>query len=153
MVDNGQVVFDKIGDKIKEAGYKLTPQRQATIETMIKNKSELLTAEEIFMAVNNMNPAIGLATVYRTLDILDKLEIVKKVQFLDGLTRYDLILTKHQAQPYYLICLECKKVKEVKEEILLETQQLIEANFEFKVHTREVKFHGVCKLCQKKESV
>lgn len=153
MVENVELIHEKISDKLKSAGYKLTPQRAATVEILLTTKKKLITAEEVFTAVVKRNPAIGLATVYRTLEILVELNIVKKVQFLDGLTRYDLILSKDQVQPFYLVCSVCKSVTEVKEEILLETQLRIEEQYRFEVRTRDLTFHGLCSKCQKKERV
>ena len=45
MVENVKLTYERIGNELKEAGYKLTPQREATVETLIGNKSKLLTAE------------------------------------------------------------------------------------------------------------
>ncbi len=153
MVENVKLTYERIGNELKEAGYKLTPQREATVETLIANKSKLLTAEEIFMSVVKQNPAIGLATVYRTLDILDELNLVKKIQFLDGLTRYDLLLSDDQGQPFYLVCSNCKSITEVREDLLPEIPIRIEEVFQFEIHAREVTYHGICQNCQVKERV
>ncbi len=57
---------------------------------LLENEKEHLSAEEIFFLVKKKSPEIGLATVYRTLEILTELKIVDKVSFNDGLARYDL---------------------------------------------------------------
>ena len=84
MPENANLIREEISMKLKQAGYKLTPQREVTVATLIEHQTELLTAEEIFMAVKLKNNSIGLATVYRTLDLLDELKIVNKKQFHDG---------------------------------------------------------------------
>lgn len=91
MTENINTIYEDINNKLKRSGYRLTPQRQVTVETLIENNNELLTAEEIFIKVKNRNPSIGLATVYRTLDMLQELDIVKKIPYRDGMSRFDLV--------------------------------------------------------------
>ena len=61
----------------------MTPQREATLLVLLENEKDHLSAEEIFFLCAK-SPEIGLATVYRTLEILTDLKIVDKVSFNDG---------------------------------------------------------------------
>ncbi|WP_195904786.1 Fur family transcriptional regulator, partial [Enterococcus faecium] len=90
MVMNAISAMKKTKQQLHEAGFKLTPQREATLLVLLENEKEHLSAEEIFFLVKKKSPEIGLATVYRTLEILTELKIVDKVSFNDGLARYDL---------------------------------------------------------------
>ena len=74
--------------KLKEAGYKLTPQRIAIINAIAESKGEHLNTEEIYDIVKQRNPEMGLATVYRTLQLLDELEVVSSLNLEDGCVRY-----------------------------------------------------------------
>ena len=74
---------------LKERGYKLTPQRQAVLDIIIKHDGEHL-AQKKFMILLKKQPEIGLATVYRTLLLLDDMGLVDKLNLDDGLTRYEL---------------------------------------------------------------
>ncbi len=87
---NAISAMKKTKQQLHEAGFKLTPQREATLLVLLENEKEHLSAEEIFFLVKKKSPEIGLATVYRTLEILTELKIVDKVSFNDGLARYDL---------------------------------------------------------------
>ncbi|MGQ4819070.1 Fur family transcriptional regulator, partial [Enterococcus faecium] len=71
----------KTKQHLHQAGFKLTAQREATLLVLLENEKELLSAEEIFFLVKKKSPEIGLATVYRTLEILTEFEIVDKVSF------------------------------------------------------------------------
>lgn len=153
MVENEELLRQEISQKLKESGYKLTPQRGVTVTTLIENRGKFLTAEEIFMMVKNKNPSIGLATVYRTLDLLDELEILNKKRFHDGLTRFDLYLSLNKIQPYYLICSNCKKINEIREDLFSHLSDQIKENYRFKVTIQDVTFHGLCEDCQRKERV
>lgn len=153
MPENLDLIHEEISDKLKKSGYKLTPQREVTVATLIENQAKLLTAEEIFMAVKSKNPSIGLATVYRTLDLLDELSIVNKKQFHDGLTRYDVFISSSKVQPYYLVCSNCGKMQEIKENMFSEISSYIQTKHKFIVKVQDVTFHGICDSCQNNERV
>lgn len=151
MTENINTIYEDINNKLKRSGYRLTPQRQVTVETLIENNNELLTAEEIFIKVKNRNPSIGLATVYRTLDMLQELDIVKKIPYRDGMSRFDLVKSSNEYQTFYLLCQNCGKIEEIQEPILTDTEKRIEQEYRFKIMTRQLTFHGICQKCLKKE--
>lgn len=151
MTENLNLIYEEISEKLKRSGYKLTPQREVTVETLIESNNELLTAEEIFIKVKSKNPSIGLATVYRTLDMLHELEIVKKIPFRDGMSRFDLVKTSNEHQPYYLLCQSCGQIEEIKEPILEDAAKRIEQEYRFKIVTHHLTFHGICKNCLDRE--
>lgn len=115
------------------------------METLIENKNNLLTAEEIFVKVKDKNSSIGLVTVYRTLDMLHELEIVKKIPFGDGMSRFDLVESTNDTQSYYLLCQNCGNNNEIKETILQNERMRIEQEHSFKVNSHHLTFHGICK--------
>ena len=147
MTDNAYPIFEEVIEKLKNTGYKLAPQREVTVETLIENKNNLLTAEEIFVKVKDKNSSIGLATVYRTLDMLHELEIVKKIPFGDGMSRFDLVESTNDTQSYYLLCQNCGNNNEIKETILQNERMRIEQEHSFKVNSHHLTFHGICNDC------
>src|SRR5690625_765348 len=82
--------IDGIKKELHSKGYKLTPQREATLTVLLEREQDHLSAEEVFFLVKEKSPEIGLATVYRTLELLSELKIVDKINFGDGVSRYDL---------------------------------------------------------------
>lgn len=140
---------DDLRARLKEKGYKLTVQRKAIIGVFLENQSSHLSPEEIYDNVRNDYPDIGLATVYRTLQLLEELDIVYKVNFDDGCSRYELNLDSGDHQHHHLICLECGKVKEVKLDLLENLEAEIGKEGEFRVVDHNVKFFGYCKDCEK----
>ncbi|AFS78352.1 ferric uptake regulation protein Fur [Gottschalkia acidurici 9a] len=141
-------ISDDLKIKLKEKGYKLTTQRKAIIDVFLKNQSSHLSPEEIYDNVRNSYPEIGLATVYRTLQLLEQLNIVYKVNFDDGCSRYELNLDTDDHQHHHLICIKCGKVKEVKLDLLENLESEIEKEGDFKVVNHNVKFFGYCKNCE-----
>lgn len=139
----------KIKDKLHKAGFKLTPQREVTVEVLLEKEKDHLSAEEIYMEVKNKNSGIGLATVYRTLEILTELKVVNKITFQDGLARYDLNKDGKKHQRHHLLCLNCGKIEEVEEDLLDEIEEDIEKKYNFLVKDHRLTFHGVCDECRK----
>ena len=82
--------IEKIKQQLQSQGYKLTPQREATVRVLLENEEDHLSAEDVFMLVKDKAPEIGLATVYRTLELLSEMHVVEKINFGDGVARYDL---------------------------------------------------------------
>lgn len=133
---------------LHDAGYKLTPQREATVLVLLEKESEHLSAEEIYMLVKQKSPDIGLATVYRTLEILTELEITDKVNFNDGLARYDLRKEGAQHFHHHLLCIKCGSVQEIEEDLLFDVERVVETRFNFQVTDHRLTFHGICDKCQ-----
>ena len=142
--------METIRTQLHEGGYKLTPQREATVHVLIENEKDHLTAEEIYLLVKIKSPDIGLATVYRTLEMLTELKIIDKVNFTDGIARYDLRKEGANHFHHHLLCLECGDIEEIEEDLLFEVEQVIEQDFRFKVTDHRLTFHGICHNCQEK---
>lgn len=100
--------------------------------------------------VKQKSPEIGLATVYRTLEILTDLKVVDKVSFNDGLARYDLRKEGAKHFHHHLLCLECGTIEEVEEDLLGEVEQIVESRYHFLVKDDRLTFHGICQSCQSK---
>lgn len=144
------VQLDSIRNQLYEGGYKLTPQREATVQVLIENEKEHLTAEEIYLLVKLISPEIGLATVYRTLEMLTDLKVIDKINFTDGVARYDLRKEGAKHFHHHLLCLECGDIEEIEEDLLLEVEKVVARDFHFQVSDHRLTFHGICKKCQDK---
>lgn len=134
--------------KLQEKDYKLTPQRQLVAQVLLTNTGEHLSAEEIYQSVKDLNPEIGLATVYRTLELLSELEILQKIDFGDGRARYEFREEAHHH--HHLICTTCGKVEEFGEDLLDSLEAQVSQQSGFRVTDHQVKFYGYCKDCQEK---
>jgi len=140
--------IDRIKKELHSKGYKLTPQREATLTVLLEREEDHLSAEEIFLLVKEKAPEIGLATVYRTLDLLTELEVVDKISFGDGVSRYDLRKEGIDHFHHHLVCMECGSVEEIIEDLLVDVEKIVEDRWQFHVKDHRLTFHGVCKKCQ-----
>ena len=141
-------IMESLKDKLKEKGYKLTPQRRATLDTIMEHQGKHLSTEEIYDLVKAKCPEIGLATVYRTLQLLDELGLITKINFDDGCGRYELNTHIDDHHHHHLICLQCGAVIEVEVDLMESLEEEIEANYDFQISDHKVKFFGLCSKCK-----
>lgn len=141
---------DKLKIQLKGQGYKLTPQRRAVLGVIMENEGKHLSSEEIYDIVKGNCPDIGLATVYRTLNLLEKMGVICKMNFDDGCNRYELVHDEEDHQHHHLICRGCGKVEEVEDDLLEVLEQKIEKKYNFEIKDHSVKFYGYCSECRDK---
>ncbi|SDF10910.1 Fur family transcriptional regulator [Sporolituus thermophilus] len=134
--------------RFSERQYKLTPQRQIILQAFIDHQDKHLSAEDVYTIVRKQSPEIGLATVYRTLELLSDLEILQKLDFGDGRSRYEINETNTPHHHHHLICLSCGKVKEFEDDLLETLEAVIARKSRFKIVDHQVKFYGYCRECQ-----
>jgi Fur family ferric uptake transcriptional regulator len=142
-----QEEIERLKNNLKEKGYKLTPQRRSIIDSIIKNEGNHLTTEELYDLVKVECPEIGLATVYRTVQLLEDIGIVCKLDLNDGCNRYELIHEDENHQHHHLICTICGKVIEVQGDLLEGMENEIQKTYNFEVRNHSLKFYGLCNEC------
>jgi Fur family ferric uptake transcriptional regulator len=138
----------KFKEQMKLQGYKLTPQRRAVLDVIIDNEGKHLSTEEVYDIVKKDCPEIGLATVYRTLQLLEKMGVVCKMNFDDGCNRYELVRNDEDHHHHHLVCVNCGSVEEVQDDLLEDLENKIENKYRFKITNHSVKFFGYCKNCK-----
>lgn len=134
---------------LKDKGLKVTNQRVLVLETLASCPGKHLTAEEIYELVKVDCPEIGLATVYRTIQMLLELHLVDKIHLDDGYVRYEIGSAGGAAKHHHhhLICLSCGKVISFEDDLLEELEKKITDKEGFFVVDHEVKLYGHCKEC------
>ena len=146
-----KIDYSVLKEELKKKGYKLTSQRRAIVDTIVDSEGKHLTAEEIYDEVKINCPEIGLATVYRTISLLEEIGIVSRLHLNDGCSRYELVHSDENHRHHHLICNVCNKVIEVEDDLLDDLENSITEKYSFKNLDHSVKFYGVCLECQKKE--
>ncbi len=139
--------IEDLTNELHSSRYKLTPQRQSILKVLEEHRDRHLSAEEIYEILREGSAEIGLATVYRTLDLFVELNILHKVDFDDGRSRYELAPNQCHRH-HHLICLLCGQVIEAKEDLLSQLEETIEQENGFLVLDHDVKFYGYCQQCR-----
>ena len=147
---------EEFKEMLKEKGLKVTNQRLLVLEVLADQRDRHMTAEDIYELVKEDYPEIGLATIYRTLQLLLEMQLVDRINLDDGCVRYEIGTLieggegKHHH--HHLICKSCGKVWSFEDDLLEELESYIERKTDFHVLDHELKFYGQCKECAERES-
>ncbi|MBP3232414.1 transcriptional repressor [Anaerovibrio sp.] len=142
---------DELKKRLQNSKYKLTHQRQDVLEVFLDRAGEHLSAEEVHRILRDKDYDIGLATVYRTLELMcsPEMGILQKMEFGEKKARYELKKFEPNAhQHHHLICKKCDKVIEFSEDMLEELEEKIAKECNFKIIDHQVIFYGYCQECQ-----
>ena len=135
---------------LREKGLKVTNQRLLVLEAIASCPDKHLAAEEIFELVKNSYPEIGLATVYRTIQLLNELHLIDRINFDDGFVRYEMgrdYTCEQKHHHHHLICRKCRKVISFQDDLLEELEAKITDTVGFYVVDHDVKLYGYCVEC------
>jgi Fur family ferric uptake transcriptional regulator len=138
-------------EKLSEKDHKITPQREAILKIFLKNLDQHLSAEDVYLLVKKDFPEIGLATVYRTLELFRGVGILHELNFGDGKSRYEFVHQEEQHHHHHLICMNCGRVIEVDDDLLETLEERIEEKYHFNIVNHQVKFYGLCGLCKSED--
>ncbi len=125
-----------------EKEFKRTPQRLAILAYLEGNTSHP-SAEDIFHAVVGKDRTLSFATVYNTVNTLSKAGALRELTIDPSRKRYDPNTGAH----HHLICVTCKKVVDVPEEISIDLPKEVAQNFS--ILGNHVEFYGICPTCRK----
>ena len=89
-----------------------------------------------------------LATVYRSLHLLEGMGIVKRFDFGDRLARFELLSDGDDGHHHHLVCTRCSEVVEIDECSMRELETRIASRNGFKAVTHKLEFFGICPECQ-----
>ena len=128
---------------LKKEGLRYTNQRQAVWDE-IKSSDEHRDAEEIYGALRDNNLNVSRATVYRTIDVLHKNNLVRKIDLGDSPAKYE-----HQTEHHnHIVCVQCGSIEEYFDEIIEERQIKIVEDFGFKMIRHTQNLFVLCTNCQ-----
>ena len=138
-------------EKLAEKNYRMTPQRKEILRIFLEHPDEQhhFSAEEVYDILREKNFDFGLATVYRSVELLNELGLLTRVDFGDGRSRYEFN-TAAPHNHHHLLCLNCKKIIEFEEDLLDELEADISKKSGFEIVNHEVKFFGYCSDCRRK---
>lgn len=143
---------EKVKDLLREKGLKVTSQRLMVLNILSAHGDEHLTVEEIYDLAKEESPEIGLATIYRTVQVLLELHVIEKVTLDDGFARYELNgeETGSGHRHHHAICTQCGKVYSLETDLLDTLEKQVFESLGFEVTDHEVKLYGLCSACRRK---
>ncbi len=140
------LLLKKFQSLLKENTLKFTKQRELVLKFLYDNDGHF-TPEDIYTLLKQENPDIniGIATVYRTLALLETSQIASSISFGVQGKKYELGLKKHHD---HLICTKCGEIIEFFDDVIEERQEAIAKKFNFKMTDHTMKIVGLCEKCQ-----
>ncbi len=140
--------FDELKQRLTAKDFRLTPQREAVLQTLFDNQERHLSADEIYLTTKNNYPDIGLATIYRTLDLFEALAIIRKLEFGGEGCKYEFNLDMEDHYHHHLICFKCGNIAEVSNDSLDELEREIAIKNKFVIRDHSLRFYGYCANCR-----
>jgi Fur family ferric uptake transcriptional regulator len=130
-------------ERIREQGYRLTPQRQIIMDALCAIGDHAST-NQVYEQVHQDSPAIDRATVYRTLHFFHDLELVTASE-IDGETVYEI--AGHAAH-HHLICNHCGEEQTLQDTDLEDLIRYLFDAYGFTAELRHLVIPGLCRKCQ-----
>lgn len=127
---------------VQSAGFKLTPPRQAVLEALESGDGHMTPAEVLGRA-QAIYPGLGRATVYRTLELLTSLGVVRPI----FLGERGVCLTLAEGGHHHLVCSDCGAVIEFDECAVGELEQELAQRLNFQIRGHLLEFYGLCEQC------
>lgn len=131
--------------RLKKSGYKLTRAR-LTILAILEAERGHITSADILAKVGQINPAIGRASIFRTLDLFTQLGIVRPTYIDTSLTPTYVMM--HGGHHHHVICTHCNRFIEFDDCGLETLTQNLEQSLNIKISGHLLEFYGVCQACQ-----
>jgi len=131
------------GEKYRDLGIKLTPQRIAILDYLEGNVTHP-SAEDVYRAVLRKFPTMSFATVYNTLETLKDRGMVRELTGDPGKKRFDPNSRPH----HHLICTQCRRIVDVQVEFRLPVAEQDRAGFE--ITGNHIEVYGTCPVCTKR---
>ncbi|MEW6083591.1 MAG: Fur family transcriptional regulator [Chloroflexota bacterium] len=131
-------------DQLQENGYRLTAARR-TVVNLVAGASRALTPLEVFEKARKKNPALGLVSVYRTLEKLEELNLIQRVHQPGGCQAFIAASRGHE---HLLLCKNCGEVAFFEGDDLDGLIQSISKKTGYKVSEHWLQLFGLCANCQ-----
>ncbi|HEV2783607.1 MAG TPA: transcriptional repressor [Actinophytocola sp.] len=125
---------------------RMTPQRQFVLDALVD--LEHATPEQICQYVQRSTPTVNITTIYRTLELLESLGVVRHTHLGHGAPNYSL----HEHQHVHLVCHKCGRVEEVPRERLAELAGTLRDEYGFALDASHLALTGRCRQCTPAES-
>ena len=133
---------DELADRLRGSGYRLTPQRQLILRAV----EELghATVDEVLARVKTQASAVNSSTVYRTLEVLEELGLVRHTHLSDRAPTYH---SAREPEHFHLVCRNCQRVRSVEPDVATALVETLRRDHAFDVDLGHLAIFGHCTHC------
>ncbi len=130
-------------ERLRESGYRLTPQRELILAAV--ERLGHATPDEVLADVREHSEAVNASTVYRTLEVLEELGLVRHAHLSDRAPTYHSVAGEEH---FHLVCRNCRGVISVDPDVLAPLLAQLEADHRFSVDVGHLTVFGRCENCR-----
>ncbi|TMD61491.1 MAG: transcriptional repressor [Chloroflexi bacterium] len=133
-------------ETLRKKGYRLTPQRHMIL-SVIQEAGGHLSIDQILERVQERNPYVSLSTVYRTLELLRELGLVRENHLPGEQPHYE---TAESTEHHHLVCRNCRAIIHLEDNLLGNLHEQLQQQYAFHGLTLDLVAAGYCDACWKK---
>lgn len=142
-VANTHARHDEFIGRFRHLRLRVTPQRLLVLEALASATGHM-TADEIMRWTAERYPAINLATIYRTLDLLTSVGLVTQTDLGAGAAYFELV---GESLHHHLVCEHCGSVTEVDDAMLVPVRERLLREYGFRTSANHLALFGLCRAC------
>lgn len=128
---------------LRKAGHRLTSPRQRIL-SVIRASDGHVTAEQILNRVRARYGATNKSSVYRTLDLLTRLNLINPTDFGNGRIEYEIHQHPHH---HHLLCRDCGEMTEISEKVFAPVEKALRSEYKFVPDLEHFVIYGLCRGC------
>jgi Fur family ferric uptake transcriptional regulator len=131
---------------LRGAGYRRGGARRAVVE-FLGQQACCISAQEIHDGLRAQGRAVGIASVYRVLDLLMELRLVQRVELGDDVARYESV-DPGGVHHHHLVCDDCGRVDAFTDDALERVLRGVDRRVAYAVAAHDVTLRGACDECR-----
>jgi len=132
----------QLKETLHRRGMRMTPQRQLVLDALVE--LEHATPEQVHQQVQARTPTVNITTIYRTLELLEGLGIVRHTHLGHGAPTY----SAHEHEHVHLVCHQCGAVMELPTELMGSIAAELADRHGFTLDVSHLALSGICANCQ-----
>ena len=136
---------DKFNEYLSGKGLRHSQPREVVAREFFRDDKHI-SVDELYKRVRKVNPHIGIATVYRTLNLLVEGGLALRREFATGAASYERNPETHHD---HLLCTSCGKIVEFHREEIEDLQEHVAKSHGFTLSFHKMELYGLCKKCQR----
>jgi len=130
---------------LKENQYRVTTSREIICNILEKAGHEHFTADSLFQLARKQSKDIDLATIYRTFELLEELDIIEHSHQAHSSGLYYL---KNQQTNTHIACESCSNIEDISDKTMSKVNELIAKDTGYKIEKNHFVYSGKCKKCK-----
>lgn len=130
--------------ELRRVGLKVTAPRVRILQILEQTSPRHLSAEDIYRTLLEQGEDVGLATVYRVLTQFEAAELVKRHNFEEGHSVFELNQGEHHD---HLVCIKCGRVDEFVDDVIEKRQRAVAEQSGYQMTDHNLIIYGICKSC------